>query len=180
MKRTIIIVAAVLAAGLAVMAHASPKVDICKAWNNDDADHMAILSRLTHSTRDDYSRYDEDIPGAFCEGNINLVDQWIDQGYVRGRDVEAIARSMGISYKTKPRTPQGRLYEKILDTLQYHTDARGITDIYHALASNIAYEYVYKPKSQCAILIRPFLTGAVKKIPDVDALSSYCNPSSQN
>jgi len=71
---------------LAATAHASPKADICKAWGSKDADHTAILNRLTHSKHDDYSRYDEDIPGAFCEGKTSLVDQWIDQGYFRERD----------------------------------------------------------------------------------------------
>jgi hypothetical protein len=99
-----------------------------------------------------YSKYHQEVVKLLCSGDLNKINQLIDYGHVKAKEVEAIAAVLGKQYKASPRSEAGKLYEKTyLKLLEF-----GVPKL---CASNAADEYVKNTDGSVGKLVQTALTG---------------------
>ena len=114
-----------------------------------------------------WNRYHEDVVRDLCSGNIRGVDDLIDSGSVKSREVQGIARILGKSYKPKQRSESGKSY-------QYARERLSRMGACSACADNIAQYYTKKPDSPCGKLAKQALEGNSEATRKIVAFPEYC------
>ncbi|MEE9913720.1 MAG: hypothetical protein K4571_18575 [Deltaproteobacteria bacterium] len=114
-----------------------------------------------------WNRYHEDVVRDLCGGNVRDIDELVDNGSVRSREVQGIAKILGKTYKPKQRSESGKSYK-------YARERFSRMGACSACADNIAQYYSKKPDSLCGKLAKQALQGnpeATRKIVD---FPDYC------
>lgn len=130
----------------------------------DKMDELAKQARLP----DDYwNRYHESVIRSLCRGDVAEVDDLINQGSVKAKEVQSIAKVLGKTYKPKQRSEAGKKFgyakEKFLKM-----------GACSACADNIANYYVNQPNSSCGKLAKKALEGHSDAIKKLVAFPDYC------
>lgn len=114
-----------------------------------------------------WNRYHESVVSALCSGDTKEVDNLLDNGYVKTKEVQGIAKVLGKTYKTKQRSETGKSYgyskEKFLEM-----------GACSACADNIAQYYTKKPNSTCGKLAKQALEGNPDAIKKLAQFPDYC------
>lgn len=114
-----------------------------------------------------WSRYHESIVRALCNDDIKEIDNLVDNGYVKPKEAQDIAKVLGNTYQAKPRSELGKSYgyskERFLEM-----GACG------ACADNIAQYYTKKPNSRCGKLAKHALEGNPEAIKKIAEFPDYC------
>lgn len=129
--------------------------------------NQELLKKL--AKLDYMSRYDDDIVGSLCQSDFKHLEYLIDYGYIKLSTVEAIKKVIGLEdiKISGERTKDGIKYEKTYDTL--------ITmGLCSGCASGAASQYVEKPSSRCAKLVKKALAGDKKALEELKSNSGIC------
>lgn len=114
-----------------------------------------------------WSRYHESVFSALCSGNTREIDNLIDNGYVKAKEVQSIAKVLGKTYAAKQRSETGKSYgyskQKFLEM-----------GACSACADNIAQYYTKKPDSPCGKLAKQALEGNPAAIRKIAEYPDYC------
>ena len=114
-----------------------------------------------------WSRYHESVVSDLCSGDIKEVDRLIDNGFVKAKEVQGIAKVLGKTYKPRQRSETGKSYgyskEKFLEM-----------GACSACADNIAQYYTKKPDSPCGKLAKQALEGNPDAIRKLVEFPDYC------
>ena len=131
---------------------------------HEKMDELAIGAGLPGNY---WSRYHESVVGALCSGNTKEVDNLIDNGYVKAKEVQGIAKVLGKKYISKQRSETGKSYgyskEKFMEM-----------GACSACADNIAQYYTKKPDSSCGKLAKQALEGNPDAIRKLVQFPDYC------
>ena len=114
-----------------------------------------------------WSRYHEAVVSDLCDGDIRGVDHWVNDGFVKPKEAQDIARVLGKSYRSKRRSEKGKSYgysrERFLEM-----------GACSACADNTAQYYTRKPNSRCGKLAKKALEGDPEAIEKLLAFPAYC------
>ena len=138
-----------------------------KDSNPDYNEKMDELAKLANLPDNYWSRYHKDVVRDLCSGNIKGVDEVVDSGVVKLKEVQSIARVLGKSYKPKPRTETGKKYEYARNRFEEMLECG-------ACADQIARYYAKKPVSRCGILAKQALAGDRAAIKKLKEFPNYC------
>ncbi len=136
----------------------------------DYENHLANLDKLAKLANLDYlSRYDAGIVDYLCEGDIKQLELEIDYGYVKLSTVEKIKEILGLNNIkiNGVRSKEGIKYEKTHDILIN-------MGLCTACASNAAEQYVKKPNTNCAKLVKKALAGEKSAFNQLDSDRNIC------
>jgi hypothetical protein len=135
--------------------------------NPNYSDKMDELAKLAKLPDDYWNRYHESVISSLCRGDVAEVDGLIDQGSVKVKEVQSIAKVLGKIYKPKQRTETGKRFgsakEKFLQM-----------GACSACADNIADYYANHPNSPCGKLAKKALEGHSDAIKKLVAFPDYC------
>lgn len=133
-------------------------------------DNIAALAAKANLEDPILNRYQEDVVSSLCGGTekYESIDKWIDLGYVRAEEAEALSRALGKHYKAPVRSSSGRLYERINDSLL----EKGLCS---ACASNLAEAYGKAPQGKAAALVDAALSGDTRALAQLKE-GSYATP----
>jgi hypothetical protein len=116
-----------------------------------------------------YSKYHQEVVSKLCKGEFIATDRLIDYGYIKAKEVEAIAAVLGKQYKAPPRSEAGKIYEKTyLKLLEFGASK--------SCASNAADEYVRKKDSSVGKLVQAALAGDKDALKVLKELSNAKKP----
>jgi hypothetical protein len=132
---------------------------------HENMDEMAREARLPDNY---WNKYHEDVVSRLCSGDTKGIDKLIDNGYVKAKEAEAIARVLGKTYAFKgKRSETGKSYgfskEKFIDM-----------GLCNACADNVAQYYTKKPDSACGKLAKQTLEGDPEAIRKLVQYPEYC------
>jgi hypothetical protein len=131
---------------------------------HEKMDELAGRARLPDNY---WSRYHESVVSALCSGDTEEVDNLVDNGFVKAKEVQDIAKVLGKTYETKQRSETGKSYghsrEKFLEM-----------GACNACADNIAQYYTKKPDSPCGKLAKQALEGNPDAIKKLVGFPDYC------
>lgn len=138
------------------------------AYGQDNySDKMDQLAKTAKLPNDYWDRYHEAAVSALCgSGSSREIDELVNAGYLKPREVEAIAKALGKTYQAPKRSKQGKLYEQTYKKLM------GV-GLCSACASNIAEEYVKNPNGAFGKVINSAMSGNQSAI---DKIGSASNP----
>ena len=138
-----------------------------KYGNPNYHEKMDELAKRAGLPDDYWSRYHESVVSDLCGGDIKGVDKLIENGSVKLKEAQAIAKVLGKTYKPKQRSETGKSYgyskEKFLEM-----------GACSACADNIAQYYTKKPDSPCGKLAKQALEGNPDAIKKLVAFPDYC------
>jgi len=139
-----------------------------KYGNPNYHENMEKLAKGAGLPDNYYSRYHEDVVSRLCSGDTKEINKLIDNGYVKSKEVEAIAKVLGKTYKSKDKrsetgTSYGYSKEKFLSM-----------GLCNACADNVAQYYTKKPDSPCGKLAKQALEGNPDAISKLVKYPDYC------
>ncbi len=138
-----------------------------KYGNPNYRENMDELAKRAGLPDNYWSRYHESVVSALCSGDTKDIDNLIDNGYVKAKEVEGIAKVLGKTYKTKQRSQTGQSYgyskEKFMEM-----------GACSACADNIAQYYTKKPDSTCGKLAKQALEGNPEAMKKIAGYPDYC------
>lgn len=135
--------------------------------NPNYGDKMDELARQAKLPDDYWNRYHESAVSSLCRGDIAGVDDLVNQGSVKAKEVQSIAKVLGKTYKPKQRSETGKRFgyakEKFLQM-----------GACSACADNISNYYVNQPNSPCGKLAKKALEGNSDAVKKLVAFPDYC------
>ncbi len=132
--------------------------------NDNYFDNMQKLAEEARLPNNYFNRYHESVVSDLCKGDIESVQSWIDNGYVKRSEVEGIKEVLGLDERSSAGL-----------SFQYSRD-RFYNDMNLALvhADNVAQFYTRKPDSQCGKLAKSALEGNPRAIKTLQSNPEYC------
>jgi len=139
-----------------------------KYGNPNYHENMEKLAKRAGLPGNYYSKYHEDVVSRLCSGDTKGIDKLIDNGYVKAKEAEAIAKVLGKRYAFKgERSETGKSYgyskEKFLNM-----------GLCMACADNVAQYYTKQPNSPCGKLAKRALGGDPDAIKKLAEFPNYC------
>jgi hypothetical protein len=130
-------------------------------------ENMDELAKRAALPDDYWDRYHALVVSSLCNGDIREVDRLIDNGSVKAREAQGIAKVLGKTYKAKERSETGK---------GYGSSRKRFTEMgaCSACADNIAQHYTRNPGSACGKLAKQALEGNPEAIKKLTAFPDYC------
>ncbi len=142
----------------------------CKDVQYDNPNYGDKMDELAKQARlpDDYwNRYHESVVSSLCRGNVAEVDDLINQGSVKAKEVQSIAKVLGKTYNPKQRSEAGKKFG-------YAKEKFRTMGACSACADNIANYFVNQPKSPCGKLAKKALEGNADAVKKLLEFPDYC------
>lgn len=139
------------------------KCDDVKYGNENYHEKMEELARLARLPDNYYSRYHEDVVKDLCTGNMAVIEDWIDNGYVKRSEVEAIKEALGMDGRSDIGKSYDYSKQRFLDM-----------GLCSACADNVAQYYTRQPDSKCGKLAKQALEGNLDAIDELQSFPDYC------
>jgi hypothetical protein len=131
---------------------------------------MEKLAKLANLPNGYYSRYDENIVGYLCKGDVESVQEEYNQGFATKAEIDGIAKALGM-------TQASSLHKRSDIGMSYGYSRKKFSDmgLCEACADNAAVYYTEKPASRCGKLAKQALEGNPAAIRTLQSFPDYCN-----
>jgi hypothetical protein len=139
-----------------------------KYGNPNYSENMDMLAKEAGLPDSYYSKYHEDVVSSLCSGDTKHIDMLIDYGFVKSKEVDAIAKVLGKTYKFKGKK------SKIGTRYGYSREKFESMGLCAACADNVAQYYTKKPNSPCGKLAKQALEGNPDAISKLVEFPDYC------
>lgn len=127
----------------------------------DNMEKLAVEARLPDNY---FNRYHESVISDLCKGDTTTAESWIDNGYVKRSEVEAIKEVLGLD----ERSSQGSSYQYSREKFSHEM---GLSS---AFSDNVAQYYTQKPNSKCGKLAKSAIEGNPRSIKVLQDYPEYC------